>query len=179
MQRSAAALATILMLSCASAFAQDIDDRKACNELKGPDAIAACTRAILSGRYSGADLARIYTNRGVEHRRTGDLDAAIADYSEAIKVHPDDPFAYNNRANARRDKGDIDGAIADYTEALRIDPDYTAAYVNRGLVYERKHDIARARADYEQALARPAKYGNGRGGQEMARRRLAQLSKRL
>jgi tetratricopeptide (TPR) repeat protein len=152
------------------------DDRATCNNGSGQEAAAACTRAIESGQFSGADLAKLHTNRGVERKRSGDLDGALADYAEAIRLNPDDPFAYNNRANTRRDKGDLDGAIADYTEALRVDPGYTAAYVNRGMVHERKGDVEKARADYEAALARPPKYGNGRGGQEMARRRLAALA---
>lgn len=151
------------------------DDRATCNS-SSLEAGAACTRAIESGQFSGADLAKLHTNRGVERKRKGDLDGALADYAEAIRLNPDDPFAFNNRANTRRDKGDLDGAIADYTEALRVDPGYTAAYVNRGMVHERKGDTDKARADYEAALARPPKYGNGRGGQEMARRRLAALS---
>jgi tetratricopeptide (TPR) repeat protein len=151
------------------------DDRTTCKG-SGPEALSACTRAIESGQFSGTELAQLHTNRGVERRRQRDIDGAIADYTDAIRLNPNEPFAFNNRANIKRDKGDIDGAIADYTEALRVDPGYTAGYVNRGLVHERKGDLEKARADYKEALARPPKYGNGRGGQEMARRRLAALT---
>jgi tetratricopeptide (TPR) repeat protein len=153
------------------------DDRKICDEGTGDAAIAACTRAIASGQFAGLDLAKLHTNRGVELKRKGDLDGAIADYDQAIRLNPGDHFAFNNRANTWRDKGDLDRAIADYTEALRLDPGYTAVYINRGLIYERKRELALARADYEAALAQPPKYANGPGGQEMARRRLRELSK--
>jgi len=153
------------------------DDRKTCDEGTGEAAIAACTRAIASGQFAGPDLAKLHTNRGVELKRKGDFDGAIADYDQAIRLNPGDHFAFNNRGNTWRDKGDLDRAIADYTEALRLDPGYTAVLINRALVYERKRELALARADYEAALAQPPKYANGPGGQEMARRRLLELSK--
>jgi tetratricopeptide (TPR) repeat protein len=160
-----------------AAYAQP-DDRTTCDTGTGEAAIAACTRAIASGTFKGIDLAKLHTNRGVELKRKGDLDGALADYDIAIRLNPSDQFAYNNRANAWRDKGDLDRAIADWSEAVRIDPGYTAAYVNRGLLNERRNDLAAARADYEAALAMPPKYANGRGGQDIARRRLAALGRK-
>lgn len=92
-------------------------------------------------RFTGDDLAKLLTNRGVELKRKGNLDAAIAGYSVAIALNPKDMFGFNNRGNALRDKGDLQAAIADYTEAIRLDPDYAAAYVNRGRVHESKNDL--------------------------------------
>jgi tetratricopeptide (TPR) repeat protein len=166
-------LAALALLAAPAAA----NDREICDKGTGEAAVAACGRAIASGQYSGADLAKLHTNRGVEYKRQGKLDAAIADYDAAIGLNPADQFAYNNRANAWRDKGDLARAIADYGEAVRVDPGYTAAYVNRGLVHERVGDIARARADYERAVALPPKYANGPGGREIARRRLAALAR--
>jgi tetratricopeptide (TPR) repeat protein len=167
----------ICALLVALALPAAADDRQTCEQGSGDAALAACSRAIASGQFAGLELARLHTNRGVELKRKGDLDGAIADYDQAIRLNPGDHFAFNNRGNTWRDKGDLDRAIADYSEALRLDPGYTAVYINRGLVYERKRDLLLARADYEAALARPPKYANGPGGQEMARRRLRELSK--
>lgn len=177
MARRPLRLAAILLAAGLSAPAS-ADDRRTCNDASGPAAIAACDRAIASGQFSGIDLARLHTNRGVERKRAGDLDGALSDYTEAIRLNPTDPFAYNNRANARRDKGDLPGAIADYTEALRVDPGYTGGYVNRGLLHERLSAWAAARADYTEAITRPPKYANGRGGQDLARQRLAAIAGR-
>jgi tetratricopeptide (TPR) repeat protein len=166
-----------LLLGTRGLLAQTADDATVCHKSSGAEALAACDRAIASGGFTGPELARLHTSRGVERRRAKDIDGAIADYDAAIKINAKDQFAFNNRANLWRDKGDLARAIADYSEAIRIDPGYTAAYVNRGLVYESLKDLDRARADYQQVLAMPPRYANGPGGQDMARKRLAALSK--
>jgi tetratricopeptide (TPR) repeat protein len=154
------------------------DDRATCNNTSGEEAIAACNRAIGSGQFSGIELGKLLTSRGVELKRKGDIDGAIADYGRAIAINSKDLFAFNNRANTRRDKGDLDGAIADYSEALRLDPDYAAAFTNRGRVHEMRNDLARARADFNAALAAaPNKYDNSRWAKDFARARLNALAK--
>jgi tetratricopeptide (TPR) repeat protein len=49
-------------------------------------------------------------------------DRAMADYTQAIRIDPNDASPYTNRGNAYYFKGDYDRAIADYEAALRIDP---------------------------------------------------------
>ncbi len=82
----------------------------------------------------------------------GDFDQAISDYSEAIRLKPDDAIAYNNRGNAFLAKGDNDRAIADYDQAIRLKPDDAIAYNNRGNAFLAKGDNDRAIADYDQAI---------------------------
>ena len=50
--------------------------------------------------------ASAFYNRGIAWRRKGDLDRAIADYDQAIKLNPRFSVAFNNRGNAFDDKGD-------------------------------------------------------------------------
>jgi predicted negative regulator of RcsB-dependent stress response len=89
-----------------------------------------------------------------------DYDQAIADYTEAIRMHPGYAPAYVGRGNAYSKKGDYDRAIADYTQEIGLDP-YSSlyaeyyrgyAYVSRGNAYNRKGDRVRARADWSKAL---------------------------
>ncbi|MGV0005256.1 MAG: tetratricopeptide repeat protein [Candidatus Porifericomitaceae bacterium WSBS_2022_MAG_OTU9] len=56
---------------------------------------------------------------------------AIVDYTEAIKLKPDNPAAYYNRASTKSNLGRHDEAIEDYTEAIKLKPDNPAAYYNR------------------------------------------------
>ena len=54
--------------------------------------------------------------------RQGDLDRAIADYTQAIQLNPKYAPAYYNRGSAWGNKGDFDRAIADYSQAILLDP---------------------------------------------------------
>lgn len=67
---------------------------------------------------------------GVARKNKGDLDGAIQDYTEAIRLNPDNDPAYNNRGVARKNKVDLDGAIQDFTEAIRLKPDDVDAKLN-------------------------------------------------
>src|SRR5258707_1124819 len=88
-------------------------------------------------------------DRGVAWYVKGDYDRAIADYDEAIRLHPRYAPAFNNRGNVWYRKGDKDRAIADYDEAIRLDPKYAPAYTNRGNAWSGKGDNDRAIADYD------------------------------
>lgn len=172
-------LLPMLMTLCAfAATPAAADDRMTCERGSGDVAVAACGRAIESGQFTGTDLAKLHTNRGVELKRKGDIDGAIKDYDVAIGLNPNDLFAFNNRANAWRDKGDLERALADYGAAVALDRDYAAAFINRGLIHERRKAFDLARADYRAALAAPPqKYDNSRGAHQMAQHRLAALAK--
>jgi tetratricopeptide (TPR) repeat protein len=52
----------------------------------------------------------------------GKYDEAIADYTKAISLDPNDATAYTNRGLAYESKGEVDRAIADYTKAIEINP---------------------------------------------------------
>jgi tetratricopeptide (TPR) repeat protein len=64
-----------------------------------------------------------YNNRGNAGDDKGDLDGALKDYTEAIRLKPDDATAYYNRGIARRAKGDpasTKAAIADFQKYLDL-----------------------------------------------------------
>jgi len=71
--------------------------------------------------------AKEYVARGDAYYDNGDLDLAIADYTEAIRLDPNDVGAYFNRGLAYADSGDFDPAIADITEVIRLNPDNETA----------------------------------------------------
>ena len=86
-----------------------------------------------------------YYGRGRAYGKKGDLDKAIADYTEAIRRDPKLVKAYNNRGVAYAKKGENDKAIADYTEAVRLNPQYAKAYNNRGAAYEKQGPVRQGR----------------------------------
>ena len=75
--------------------------------------------------------ARLYSHRGEAYGRKGDAEAAIRDFSRAIKLEPGFAAAYLNRARAHAGRAqvfhhweeDLDKALTDYTTAIRLAPD--------------------------------------------------------
>jgi tetratricopeptide (TPR) repeat protein len=96
--------------------------------------------------------AYLYANRGAAYARKGDLDHAIADFSEAIRLDPKLAAGYHNRGNAYQAKSDFDRAIADFGEAIRLDPKAAAGYYNRGSAYQTKGDLDHAIADFDETI---------------------------
>ena len=59
----------------------------------------------------------VYHDRGVAWADKGELDKAIKDYTEAIRLDPDFAKAYNNRGHAWQGKGEDNRAKSDFAEA--------------------------------------------------------------
>jgi tetratricopeptide (TPR) repeat protein len=81
-----------------------------------------------------------------------EVDRAVADYTEAIRLDPNDGQAYWGRALAYDERGDRDSAIADNTVAIRLAPKDVSPVINRGDVYITKGDIQHALEDFNKAL---------------------------
>lgn len=67
-------------------------------------------------------LTRAASNRGLAFMGKGDVDKAIADYDQAIRLNPDYAKAYYGRSITYEDKGDLDKASADRKRAKGLDP---------------------------------------------------------
>jgi tetratricopeptide (TPR) repeat protein len=77
---------------------------------------------------------------------------AIADYTQAIKLAPNNAEAYHNRGFAYAEIGDYDEAIADYTRAIKLAPNNALYQNNRGFIYSEIGDCDNAIADYTRAI---------------------------
>ena len=101
MRRSKLALLGLAALAAVALFPTTAaaDDWDTCGKQSGDLAIAACSRAIDSRRYTGQSLAQLYTARGVAYQAKGDLDRAIADFNEAIRLDPKGALHYSTAAS--------------------------------------------------------------------------------
>jgi Tfp pilus assembly protein PilF len=72
----------------------------------------ACNKAAAQ-KQPTPKTAEDYQTRGLEYLNNGNYDRAIADFTQAIKLDPNDTIVYNNRVTAYYEKGDYDQAIAD------------------------------------------------------------------
>jgi len=90
--------------------------------------------------------------RGNEYLHRNELDKALADYSEAIRLDPEHVNAYYNRANCYGFNKEYDKAFNDFNQVVRLAPDFAGGYAGRGYANHFKNNINRAIADYEVAL---------------------------
>jgi len=161
----AAALALATALSAGQAAAKDpppdmprLDAGAAlvagCTRLALPaQAERACTAAIGSGLWQGAEIAWAWNNLGLARAARGDMLGAIDAYDRAIALDPGLAPAYSNRGNARAALGDMLPALADHTRATELDPDYVAAWHNRAVDLEELGRYAAALDGYRKVLS--------------------------
>jgi tetratricopeptide (TPR) repeat protein len=93
-------------------------------------------------------------------RTKGDLDGAIAQFREAIRLDPKYVWNRINLGNALRKKGDLDGAIAQFGEAIRLDPKSTWNRIHLGNALLDKGDLGGAIAQYREAIRLDPKLGD-------------------
>src|SRR5262245_48317152 len=146
-----AAFAAVLMTTLA--FGASQRDRQDCSQLQDIErTIHGCTQMINDRTEPQTNRGIAFLHRGIAWRKKGELDRAIADYNEAIRLNPKDDLAYSSRGSAWAAKGDLDRAIADFNEAIRLDPKDADTYLQRGLAWKEKGDLVRANADFDQAI---------------------------
>ncbi len=100
---------------------------------------------------SGENVAWAYGCRAIAWKLKGDLDSAIADYGEELRLNPT-AAAYYNRGGAWLVQKEYDQAIADFDQAIRLDPNDSLAYVNRGTAWAFKKNYDKALADFDKAI---------------------------
>ena len=89
---------------------------------------------------------------GTAHLEAFAFDRAIADFTKAIELKPNNDPAYTKRGGAHYEKGEYDRAISDLTNALKINSRSALAHSNLGWTYEAIGDEKRAIAHYRMAL---------------------------
>ena len=133
--------------------------------------ITACNQVIGDTKQSVDDRAEALSTRGSLRDDAGRHDEAIADFTEALKLVPNDPAVLILRGNSYDSKGDKQRAIADYSESIKHNPGDAAAYYNRGSVYQELGDKDKALTDYKKALEIDPDFDSAKEG-------LAELTKK-
>lgn len=87
----------------------------------------------------------------------GEINRAIRDYDELIKLKPDNANAYNLRGSAYRLTRSFNRAYADLDQATKLDPNFVDAYVNLGLTYSDEKQLDSAVHEFDTAIKLGAK----------------------
>lgn len=122
-----------------------------CANAKGQAAASACTRIIDSGRLRNSHYYIAYYNRGWAHRNSGDLDAALNDFSKSLLRNSKYADTYYSRAVVRFEKSDPDGARHDLKSYIKLKNGDAKAYYKHALMLRRLGDTDEALADIETA----------------------------
>lgn len=99
-----------------------------------------------------AQSAKEYHMRGTARMDCLDWEGAIADFTQAILLAPENADAYNNRGLAWMKKEQYLEALCDFTEAIQRNPKFLGAYNNRGLVQLKRQEWDSAIEDFSQVL---------------------------
>jgi tetratricopeptide (TPR) repeat protein len=98
------------------------------------------------------DAADLYKRRAAAWELRGELDAAVKDLDEAIRLDPKGHTYRNNRGLLYFQQGEIDRALKDFDEEIRLRPAYARAYNNRAAVYNQAGQPDKAIKDYDEAI---------------------------
>jgi len=101
------------------------EDFQTCEKASGDQGIAACDRAIAGGKFTGRNLSYLHNDRGFLRMQKGELDQALVDLDEAIRIDASNFFAFWNRGAVYGAKSDFARAQEDFTKALALNPDDT------------------------------------------------------
>ena len=83
---------------------------------------------------------------------TGQNDAALAAYDDAVKSFPNMALVYNNRGMFQQAVGRFGEAVVDFTKALELDPQFLVALTNRGFTLMNMGQFEEAENDFTESL---------------------------
>ena len=105
--------------ACMAAIAANDDDK----------VTADCGALIDNEKTAKADRIKALAARAAVFARNDQLDRAIADYGEALRLEPQADL-YNVRGELWWKKGDRPRALADFAAAIKLNPDHPSAKGN-------------------------------------------------
>jgi tetratricopeptide (TPR) repeat protein len=93
-----------------------------------------------------------FIKQGTDALKHNDFDVAVARFSDAIRLAPQDAEAWGKRAEAYASKDDSGHALSDCAQAIKLAPASSAAYRRCGYVQIHAKDFEQAIADYDTAI---------------------------
>ncbi|MBE9209947.1 tetratricopeptide repeat protein [Nostoc sp. LEGE 06077] len=95
---------------------------------------------------------QILYQEGVSEYDQGNYQESVDNFTQTIKINPQNSVAYNHRGNAFYRLGDYEKAQADSTQAIALNPQDANAYYDRGFAWFGLSKYKEAIADYTKAI---------------------------
>jgi tetratricopeptide (TPR) repeat protein len=99
-----------------------------------------------------ADRYGYHLRASLRMRENREIDLALADLDQVIRLDPTDSAAFTSRGNARVRQKQYAQAIADFDQAIRLEPRDPRYYLNRGDARVGLKEYDKAIADYNNAI---------------------------
>jgi ankyrin repeat protein len=117
---------------------------------------AAIVKFLTKGErnLSDEDLmnAQEAAKRAINHYMKNDFDGVIKEYTEAIRLDPNNAAYYDNRGSAYVHIGQHEQGISDLTVSIRLNPNNDSAYRFRGMAYSQLGNHAQAIKDLTESI---------------------------
>ena len=94
-------------------------------------AVTVTLTTLLLAACGSVSEAEKYSYAGLEFENQGNLQEAIVEYDEVIRLDPQYTPAYYNRGNAYLELGQPQRAIEDFDEVIRLDSQFALPYALR------------------------------------------------
>lgn len=137
------------------ASASSVLDQRLCLDGKDADPALraeACSRIIRTSGEPTQNRAIAYFNRALAYYDLGDLDRAIQDLTEALRLQQDYYAAYVIRGSIFHEQKKYDLAIQDFNQAIKLRPNFFVGYYNRARAFHAKRLAGLAMRDYDEAI---------------------------
>jgi tetratricopeptide (TPR) repeat protein len=99
--------------------------------------------------------------RGNSYNKLRLYDKAASDFTESIRLEPDNSYSYFERARSWFCQHDYDKALQDLKKFIALEPNEAKGYFFRGTVYTKQKNYKRAVADFQRQVRLQPKHPLG------------------
>jgi tetratricopeptide (TPR) repeat protein len=103
----------------------------------------------------------LYGNRAIAYAGLKDYQSAIRDYSEALKLAPDNGSLFLGRGFCQGELSHYDAALEDCKKAAELEPNNCIPILKCGWCYQSQSNFQKAKEEYDRAIAMEPKSAEG------------------
>ncbi|MFC2129876.1 tetratricopeptide repeat protein [Bacteroidota bacterium] len=118
------------------------------NSKKYEDSFSYYNAAIIEN----PGISYLYFLRANLKKDMSDINGALKDYNETVRLDPENADAFNNRGSLNGMLGNYQQALSDFNKAIKLDPKIEDGYYNRAVIRNILGDTKGALEDYNMVI---------------------------